>query len=110
VISFRIKNYKAIIREKGFKGYRKLLDRFCDLIREKSEDQGMVHILSLNKVVFLLVERDFSVATALVGEVKSAVAMMFQKEKARPPLTFSPLRTTYPNESRSVEEILQLIE
>ena len=88
MISFRVKNFKAIIKDKGFKGYRRLLNKFCDLIREQSEDRGLVHILSLNKVVFLLVEKDVSGATSLITEVKSAVSQMLQKEKARLPLTF----------------------
>jgi hypothetical protein len=73
-------------------------------------ERGVVHILSLNKVVLLLVMKDTDEATELIKEVKSAVSDMLEKEKEKLPLIFSPLRTTYPNESRSVSEILQLIE
>jgi GGDEF domain-containing protein len=110
VVAFKVKNYKAIMREKGFERYRRILDRFSNLIRKKVEERGVVHILSLNKVVLLLVMKDTDEANELIKEVKSAVSDMLEKEKERLPLTFSPLRTTYPNESRSVSEILQLIE
>jgi GGDEF domain-containing protein len=110
VVAFRVKNFKAIIKEKGFDHYRMLLERFSNLIREKVGGRGVVHILSLNKVVFLLVMKDADEATHLVVEAKSAVGELLQKEKAKQPLSLQPLRTTYPNESRSVAEILQLIE
>jgi GGDEF domain-containing protein len=110
VVAFRVKNFKAIIKEKGFDRYRKLLERFSNLIREKVGDRGLVHILSLNKVVFLLVMKDADEATHLVVEAKSAVGELLEKEKSKQPLSLQPLRTIYPNESRSVAEILQLIE
>ena len=110
VVAFRVKNFKAVIKEKGFDRYRKLLERFSNLIREKVGDRGLVHILSLNKVVFLLVMKEADEATYLVVEVKSAVTELLQKEKAKLPLSLQPFRTTYPNESRSVAEIIQLIE
>ena len=110
VVAFKIKNFKALMREKGFARYRRILDRFSNLIRSKVAENGVVHILSLNKVVLLLVMKDGDEATELIGEVKSAVSEMLEKEKEKLPFVFSPLRTTYPNESRSVSEILQLIE
>lgn len=110
VVAFKIKNFKAIMREKGFDRYRRILDRFSNLIRKKVAEWGVVHILSLNKVVLLFVMKDTDEATDLIREVKSAVSDMLEKEKEKLPLTFSPLRTIYPNESRSVSEILQLIE
>ena len=110
VVAFRVKNYKAIIKEKSFDHYRKLLERFSDLIRGKVGEQGVVHTVSLNKVVFLLVMKDADEATHLVVEAKSAVGELLQKEKAKLPLSLQPFRTTYPNESKSVAEILQLIE
>jgi hypothetical protein len=54
--------------------------------------------------------KDADEANDLIKEVKSAVSDMLEKEKEKLPLTFSPLRTIYPNESRSIGEILQLIE
>jgi GGDEF domain-containing protein len=110
VVAFKIKNFKALMKEKGFARYRRILDRFSNLIRNKVSENGVVHILSLNKVVLLLVMKDGDEATALIGEVKTAVSDMLEKEKEKLPFSFSPLRTTYPNESRSVSEILQLIE
>ena len=110
VVAFKIKNFKALMKEKGFARYRRILDRFSNLIRNKVSENGVVHILSLNKVVLLLVMKDGEEATALIGEVKAAVSDMLEKEKEKLPFSFSPLRTTYPNESRSVSEILQLIE
>ena len=110
VVAFKIKNFKALMKEKGFARYRRILDRFSNLIREKVSENGVVHILSLNKVVLLLVMKDGEEASNLVKEVKSAVSEMLEKEKEKLPFSFSPLRTTYPNESRSVSEILQLIE
>ena len=110
VVAFKVKNFKAIMRERGFDRYRRILDRFSNLIRKKLAERGVVHILSLNKVVLLLVMKDTDEATELIKEVKSAVSDMLEKEKEKLPLIFSPLRTTYPNESRSVSEILQLIE
>jgi len=110
VVAFKIKNFKALMGEKGFARYRRILDRFSNLIRNKVAENGVVHILSLNKVVLLLVMKDGDEATELIREVKSAVSEMLEKEKEKLPFSFSPLRTTYPNESRSVSEILQLIE
>ncbi len=110
VVAFKVKNFKAILRDKGFDRYRRIIDRFSNLIRKKVEERGLVHILSLNKVVLLLVMKDAGEADDLIKEVKSAVSDMLEKEKEKLPLTFSPLRTVYPNESRSIGEILQLIE
>ena len=73
VVAFKVKNFKAIMREKGFDRYRRILDRFSNLIRKKVAKRGVVHILSLNKVVLLLVMKDTDEATERINEVKSAV-------------------------------------
>jgi GGDEF domain-containing protein len=110
VVAFKIKNFKALIREMGFGSYRRLLDRFSKLVESRLDDNGVVHTVSLNKVVLLLVKRDADEAGAVVREVKSAVSELMPKEKGKSPLTLSPFRTSYPNKSKSVAEILQLIE
>ncbi len=110
VVAFKIKNFKVLIREMGFGSYRKLLDRFNKLVESCLGDRGVVHTVSLNKVVLLLVRRDADEAAAVVREVKSAVSELMPKEKGKSPMTLFPFRTSYPNKSKSVAEILQLIE
>jgi GGDEF domain-containing protein len=110
VVAFKIKNFKVLIREMGFEGYRRLLDRFRKLVANRLGDRGVVYTVSLNKVVLLLVKKDADQAAAVVREIKSAVSELMPKEKGKPPMTLSPFRTSYPNKSKSVAEILQLIE
>jgi GGDEF domain-containing protein len=110
VVAFRVKNFKAIIKEKGFNRYRGLLDRFAAQIRREIGDSGVVHILTLNKVVLLLIKKDAEDANRLINDVKRSVSELLKKEKEKLPLSISPFRTSYPNESRSVSEIIQLIE
>jgi len=110
IIVYRIKNYKAVIKSRGFTQYRQLLDKFSSLIKAKIGKEGIAHIVSLNKVVLLFIHKDSKKASFLVEKVKSSVSELLNKEKAGIPLTFSPLRIRYPNDSSSVSEILQLIE
>jgi GGDEF domain-containing protein len=110
VVAFRVKNFKAIIKEKGFNRYRGLLDRFTRQIRNEIGQCGVVHILSLNKVVLLLIKKEADDATRLINDVKRSVSELLNKEREKLPLSISPFRTSYPNESRSVSEIIQLIE
>jgi transcriptional regulator with GAF, ATPase, and Fis domain len=109
IVAFRIKNYKNILKNLGFRKYRQRLDRFQAQI-EKSAGNATVQTISLNKVVLLLREKDPEAAEERIRKVKDAIAKLLDRDKTGTPLSYSPLRTIYPNDSRSVAEIIELID
>jgi len=110
IVAFKIKNYRAIIRDSGFRRYRNLLHQFHSLVRKSVGEGDIVQTVSLNKVILLLIRKDQKQVGEMMKKVKSATSVLVDKKKAGVALSYSPLRTSYPNESKSIPEILQLIE
>jgi len=110
IVAFKIKNYRAIIRDSGFRRYRNLLHQFHSLVRKSVGKGDIVQTVSLNKVILLLIRKDQKQVGETIKKVKSATSVLVDKKKAGVALSYSPLRTSYPNESKSIPEILQLIE
>ncbi|MFW6181706.1 MAG: GAF domain-containing protein, partial [Spirochaetota bacterium] len=108
VTAFRIKNYKAIITSQGFTTYRQRLDRFCSRISKAAG--AAAHVVALNKVVLLIRDSDQERVNQTIKKVKDAVRAMAGKEKAKLPLSYTPMRTVFPNDSKSVADIMQVIE
>ncbi|MGQ9615112.1 MAG: hypothetical protein ACUVWJ_01790 [Spirochaetota bacterium] len=110
IVAFTVRNFANYVRSKGFKAYRRMLDRFQAMISQKAGALGSVYLVTLNKVVLLLTERDENKVYNIIKEVKSVVSSILKKEKGRGrgkiPLTFTPQRTVYPLESRTVHDIL----
>ena len=110
IVGFTVRNFSKYIQSKGFKSYRRMLDRFQALIGQKAGAPGSVYLVTLNKVVLLLTERDADKAQNIINQVKSAVSSLLKKEKTKGrgkiPLTFTPQRTVYPLESRTVHDII----
>jgi len=108
VVAFRIKNYKSIITSQGFNTYRRLLDRFSSRIGKAAG--AAAHSVALNKVVLLIRDRDQDRVDQTIKKVKDAVRGMTGRDKAKVPLSYTPMRTVYPNDSKSVADIIQVIE
>ncbi len=110
IVAFKIKNYRAVIQKSGFRQYRNLLHRFHSLVKKSVGRGDIVQIVSLNKVVLLLIRKDQEQVGEAMKKVKVATSVLVDKKKTGVALSYSPLRTSYPNESKSIPEILQLIE
>jgi len=110
IVAFKIKNYRAIIQSSGFRRYRNLLHQFHSLIKKSVEKGDIVQTVALNKVILLLIRKEQEQVGEVMKKVKSATSVLLDKKKAGVALSYSPLRTSYPNESKSIPEILQLIE
>jgi len=110
IVAFKIKNYRAIIKSSGFRQYRNLLHQFNSLIKKSVGKGDIVQTVALNKVILLLIRKEQEQVGEVMKKVKSATNVLLDKKKAGIALSYSPLRTSYPNESKSIPEILQLIE